>query len=259
MNEHGRGDAQANAQFSAGIELPWLQDVDADGNGNSDVWYDSWNVVYRDVQIVGRDGEFGESFNLTVNRLEQDGNCGRLKQMLIDAAETPPESDWQSPVEPLDINADGLIAPLDALLVINKLGTFPNGILTPSEAGQSPYLDPSGDGLLAPLDALSVINQLNRNSSIPNVTCDSSAAAAASSASVGGKTEFDSGLSALSANLSQVTETSLSTWTGNEAIATSLPRTTDEVFAQLDPSPQTMVARQEENSFHRFAELSGCR
>ncbi len=241
MNEDGRGDEQANVNFSSGRGIPWLQDVDADANGNSDVWYDLWNVVYRDVQIVDRNGEFGESFNLTVNRLDDAGNCGRLKQMLIDAAVTPPESDWQSPIEPLDINADGLISPIDALLVINELGRFPNGVLTSAEAGQSPYLDPSGDGLLAPLDALAVINQLTRNSSIPDVTCESSAAAAASSASVGGQTEFDSALSPLAASLGQVAENTLSTSTGKKEIVAGLPVVRDTVFAKFDPSPNASV------------------
>ena len=32
--------------------MPWLQDVDGDGDGRSDVWLNSWDVEYRDVLIV---------------------------------------------------------------------------------------------------------------------------------------------------------------------------------------------------------------
>jgi hypothetical protein len=57
----------------------------------------------------------------------------------------------------LDVNTDGLVTAIDALLIINYLneqGSGPAGMLT--------HLDPSGDGVIAPLDALLVINDMNR-------------------------------------------------------------------------------------------------
>ncbi len=149
-----------------GRDLPWLVDVDANNNGQSDVWYDSWQIVYRDVVIVDRENNFVSAYNLTQHNLADPENLAFLKQSFIDVAVTEPMSDWQSPVEPLDVNGDGFVAPLDALLVINDLGVFPGGVLPGDRALQPPYVDTSGDGIVAPADALAVINHLNFISSL---------------------------------------------------------------------------------------------
>ncbi len=77
-------------------------------------------------------------------------------------------NDWQNPVDILDINADGIVVPLDALIVINEL----NGRALIGKHGELPpaaqfnpfpdhYLDVDGNGFCAPLDALRIINYLN--------------------------------------------------------------------------------------------------
>ncbi len=71
----------------------------------------------------------------------------------------------QNFVNPLDVNADNLISPLDALLTINVLNAT-----DPTEVGKNTrdFLDVSGDGLVTPLDVLLVINWLNSpNASSP--------------------------------------------------------------------------------------------
>jgi Dockerin type I domain len=65
---------------------------------------------------------------------------------------------WQNPTKAVDVNADGVISPLDALLVINYLNT---ALRLPPPEFQKPYLDVSGDDAISPLDALLVINHLN--------------------------------------------------------------------------------------------------
>jgi Dockerin type I domain len=62
-----------------------------------------------------------------------------------------------NPDNPLDVNADNRVNPLDALLVINRLGDNP--IRTTSS--QTMYYDVDGNGTIAPLDALRVINYLS--------------------------------------------------------------------------------------------------
>ena len=78
---------------------------------------------------------------------------------------------WQNAVLHEDVNADGLVAPLDALLLINELrrpriAASPGGLLPPITATvkPSPYLDVDGDGYLAPVDVLNVVNRLSRRS-----------------------------------------------------------------------------------------------
>ncbi|MEC9095119.1 MAG: dockerin type I domain-containing protein, partial [Planctomycetota bacterium] len=66
-----------------------------------------------------------------------------------------------------DINGDGVVSPIDALVVINDLNE--NGareLPLPGDAeGPPPYLDSSGDGWVTSVDALRVINLLNAQAS----------------------------------------------------------------------------------------------
>ncbi len=78
---------------------------------------------------------------------------------------------WQNPLSANDLDADGIVAPSDALAAINALNGGLGGELAlhfapPALYGQvvgaaSEFLDSSGDGKLSPLDPLLVINELN--------------------------------------------------------------------------------------------------
>ena len=70
---------------------------------------------------------------------------------------------WQNPRNPLDVNDDGFVTAIDALLVINALNTgfqLPPQLPDPFIPVQ--YLDVNGNGSVTPIDALLVINELNR-------------------------------------------------------------------------------------------------
>ena len=62
-----------------------------------------------------------------------------------------------------DTNGSGLVTPLDALLIINRLNAVGGGPVTPEAA----LLDVNRDGSISPLDALMVINWLNRQGIFP--------------------------------------------------------------------------------------------
>lgn len=62
-----------------------------------------------------------------------------------------------NPLNPLDVNGDTFVSPLDALLVINQLGANP---VSPHSALQMFY-DTNADGAISPIDALLVINALS--------------------------------------------------------------------------------------------------
>lgn len=78
---------------------------------------------------------------------------------------------WQNLIQPSDVNDDGSVSPLDALLVINQLSTlqYTHGanavFVNPSEVTQWPsrYYDQNGDNLATPVDALRIINEVARN------------------------------------------------------------------------------------------------
>jgi len=61
---------------------------------------------------------------------------------------------------PRDVNADGLVTPIDALLVINELNRAGSHYLLGPYAA-APFLDVVSDGYVSPIDALVVINYLN--------------------------------------------------------------------------------------------------
>ncbi len=65
-----------------------------------------------------------------------------------------------NPVNSLDVNNDGSVSPLDALIIINELNTNGSQVLVGSATG-APYLDTSRDGHVSSLDVLLVINELN--------------------------------------------------------------------------------------------------
>lgn len=83
--------------------------------------------------------------------------------MAGDAADSG-ASRWHNLVEPSDVNADGQVAPLDALLVINTLtgGRFTQGRLDTEPLAVDPFLDVDDNGFVSPIDALLVINDLGQ-------------------------------------------------------------------------------------------------
>ncbi len=67
----------------------------------------------------------------------------------------------QNPWWNLDVDANTIVTPSDALRIINVLND-PNSVrLVGSQPAAAPYLDVSGDGRYTPTDALLVINHLN--------------------------------------------------------------------------------------------------
>ncbi len=109
-------------------------------------------VIVYDAHVTGNGG-------LTINNIQPlfsvSGASG------ADAQNQPDTSALQTnPPNPFDVNGDGFVSPLDALLIINDLiahGTRPLG----ATGDGAPLLDVNGDAYLSPLDALVEINYLN--------------------------------------------------------------------------------------------------
>ena len=87
---------------------------------------------------------------------------------------------WHNAGSPLDVNEDGLVTPLDALLVINLLNRSGPASVEPLSVNRSGpgsveplfaptyYPDVNGDRRVTPLDALLVINALNARRTGPS-------------------------------------------------------------------------------------------
>ncbi len=81
------------------------------------------------------------------------------------------DSPWQNPLDPHDLDCDGVVSPSDALTAINAINAGSSGALIgkfapPQLHGHidqalSEFLDADGDGHLSPSDPLAIINILN--------------------------------------------------------------------------------------------------
>lgn len=77
---------------------------------------------------------------------------------------------WHNAANPYDVNNDGLVTPIDALLIVNYLNdsnasALPTGSL--STGSPPPYLDVDGSNTISPLDSMLVINYLNSMNTLP--------------------------------------------------------------------------------------------
>jgi hypothetical protein len=71
-----------NDWFCENADLPWLQDT-SDAN-----WWEGWQVNYRDLVILDRNGDREAVFNLTQHDLWDDDEFETLKALLLDIAQS---------------------------------------------------------------------------------------------------------------------------------------------------------------------------
>ncbi len=72
---------------------------------------------------------------------------------------------WHNRQIPADVDGDGRVAPVDVLLVINRLARTGTGLAPNTQIAPARFFDVDGDWFIAPLDVLLVINTLNRRTS----------------------------------------------------------------------------------------------
>jgi hypothetical protein len=155
----------ANGEMLEDKSLPWVQDVDSNQNGQSDVWQ-NWGTEHLDLVVLDGSGRPVAWTNLSTFNLDLPANYAGLRDDLI-AAAMASQKPWQNAGKPLDVDNSGAVVPLDALIVINRINAITTQQLPPPVTAQSPppYYDVNGDGSLTALDALLIINFLNVGSS----------------------------------------------------------------------------------------------
>jgi hypothetical protein len=140
INEEGL--ESGSSQISPDENLPWLQDVDQDANGISDVWYDSWDITFRDVIILDETNSVAEIYNVTPNDLGNPTNYNTLRLMLLETATSDGDFDnddqlnatdidllyaaigTASATDEMDLNGDSTVDSQDVTeLVENRIGT----------------------------------------------------------------------------------------------------------------------------------------
>jgi len=68
---------------------------------------------------------------------------------------------WRNPVDSIDVDSDGSVSPLDALVVINYINAGEPASLPTVHNPSKPFYDADGDQKVSPLDVLVVVNHLN--------------------------------------------------------------------------------------------------
>ncbi|ADB18360.1 YD repeat protein [Pirellula staleyi DSM 6068] len=146
--------------------------------------------VYFDIPESGL-GKKNVNFNRTYYRYDSMGRqnyvmsaSGSVSTTIFDVRGLPisrsaaidtefpgtPGRSWQNQVNRLDVNDDGEVTDVDALLVINFLNANPGSTTLPeppvNPPPPPPYYDVSGNGVVTPLDALTIVNYLNAGGSI---------------------------------------------------------------------------------------------
>ena len=157
----------------AGIAGAWIAGVTV----RDPDFGDHHSFVINDSRFEVRDGNLylkpnqslpatPSTMSLTVTASDAGPNVLSVTRTFMLAIEAPP-ANWthgfQWKPRPTDVNADGVVSPLDAILVINYLNATGSHTL-PNLAGGTAaplFLDVSGDGDLTPLDALLIIIALN--------------------------------------------------------------------------------------------------
>ena len=150
-------------------------DFDADGRwDDGDQIFDT-AVLQEGVNIltfdIPNDANIGNTFARF--RLSGEGQLtptgfaseGEVEDYPVEVKTSP----WRNPFIAEDVNMDGFVSPIDALLVINYLNITDPAILAQAlpvpEVGNEPppFLDVNGDSMVAPLDALMVINKITES------------------------------------------------------------------------------------------------
>ncbi len=81
----------------------------------------------------------------------------------IEIQVTDSDSYWTNVAQPLDVNDDGFISPIDVLLVINYIN---QGLSAVTNVPPPPYLDVNSNNFVDPLDALLIINYINSHTGV---------------------------------------------------------------------------------------------
>ncbi|GIW97139.1 MAG: hypothetical protein KatS3mg111_0472 [Pirellulaceae bacterium] len=104
-------------------------------------WDDAFDVLTEAVDATG-------------NRFTQQvDSLGRVTQQTWYQGQGP---QWQNPVWPVDVNDDGYLSPIDALLIINYLNQTGGGHVSTIPGSPPPYYDVNGDDYVSSVDALIV-------------------------------------------------------------------------------------------------------
>lgn len=114
----------------------------------------------RDGQTLDRVAEPALSLEITAQAQNGDSLSQAFQIAVV------PNTPYHNPTLPGDVNGDGEISPIDALILINEINREGGRVLNPPTEGGEPdvpgYPDVNGDNRISPIDVLLIINHLNQ-------------------------------------------------------------------------------------------------
>ena len=113
--------------------------------------------------------QFGDEFAIPL--------VGNFDPPTDDVPVEEPVAIHTNPDNPLDVNADGFVTGIDALLVINDINETGGRELSDTDQLDY-YLDANGDGFVSGIDALQILNVLNTSTPAPSAPAVPSTTAA---------------------------------------------------------------------------------
>lgn len=123
-------------------------------NKNGDVTYDPRGVsVFR---ALGQQQYLSESFVYRVDNFIHRAE-GVVEFVVFGT------NSWQNAVNPVDVDDDKFVSPLDVLFLINDINANGARLLDHESPTRTWFLDVDDDGSITPLDVLAVINWLNNS------------------------------------------------------------------------------------------------
>jgi VCBS repeat-containing protein len=103
----------------------------------------------------------GESVNDTFLYVAKDPQGAMTTGTVVVTVSGISDPPYQNQVNNYDVNGDGFVSPIDALILINYINTNGMGPLPLPPLPVPPYLDPDGDGSILPIDVLGTIQAIN--------------------------------------------------------------------------------------------------
>ena len=188
-NGFGQQDATINFGFIGTRERPVAADMDMDGVDDIGLWNPDntgptavastaeWYFLISGARDAGR-APIAGTVNLLAHAFTPVPFGRDLYAAYGDDAALPLVGNFDPPpttipgndgagnpiTMELDVNRDGFVTPLDALIVINMLNAGGGEAVLSDAAAKGMYPDVDSSGSVAPLDALLIINRLNNGS-----------------------------------------------------------------------------------------------
>jgi Dockerin type I domain len=122
-------------------------------------------------------GSDGTTYDVAVDGMKGTGTvtvgpaAGNGDLIVTSTDNTVTYRPWQNIRNPMDVNDQGGVTPLDVLLIINYINAYGAGPLPtpPPSPGPPPYVDVDGDGQVTAQDVLAVINYINSQNAVGTV------------------------------------------------------------------------------------------